>query len=451
MKKKRAILINPPIHDVITNLFVQHPYGLLKISAYLKSTGYDVSWIDCMEECYYPEYSDNPFFLNSTPPVRDTRLCGYSRSGTGKKRYHLGLPYSHIPEQLKQIGRPDEIYVGSSLTYYYEGVHEAIHFCKKTYPDVPVLMGGIYPTICPGHAGTSEADTVVAGELEPATNLTPDTSLLKKDKADYVVIKTTRGCPRRCSYCAVPFIDGRTIRHRDIPDVMKEIELRIRTGYKRLIFWESNILSDAPDYLELLLDEMIRKKLHIPIEFPEGLDGRLLYPRLVEKLKAAGLKWVFLSLESRDRELQKRFHKNLSLPAFKNSVEMFRRYGYCSAKRHNYYTDRGISVFILIGLPGQSLESILLTILDVWRSGCRPLLMAFTPIPGTEEYNNLPPRLKNKKLEDLLPRLWPCSTRNLPAEDLDELMHFNYIYCSFEQIRDLQPRTRIDKMLKTLP
>ena len=65
------------------------------------------------------------------------------------------------------MGRPDLILVTSLMTYWYPGVQETIQELKSRLPDVPVVLGGVYASLCFDHAKQhSGADRVVRGPGE---------------------------------------------------------------------------------------------------------------------------------------------------------------------------------------------------------------------------------------------------------------------------------------------
>ena len=65
------------------------------------------------------------------------------------------------------MSRPDLILVTSMMTYWYPGVQETIKILRQHWPDVPLVLGGIYATLCHEHARlTSGADLVFKGPVE---------------------------------------------------------------------------------------------------------------------------------------------------------------------------------------------------------------------------------------------------------------------------------------------
>ncbi len=112
------------------------------------------------------------------------------------------------------------------MTYWYPGVAVAIRLAREHFPGVPVILGGIYATLCPEHAREhSGADRVVAGPgeaaigplLEEITGWSPPGAIVPDlddldsrpypaldllEHPSYIPILTSRGCPLDCSYCA---------------------------------------------------------------------------------------------------------------------------------------------------------------------------------------------------------------------------------------------------------
>lgn len=114
---------------------------------------------------------------------------------------------------------------------------------------VPVVMGGIHPSVMPDEA-SAHADAIVRGEAEPiwqeiiqdfAGNRLksryenfgladlekmplPRRDLLKGERYLTInVVQTARGCPNGCSFCSVSAIFGKRYRFRPIPEVIEEI------------------------------------------------------------------------------------------------------------------------------------------------------------------------------------------------------------------------------------
>jgi hypothetical protein len=59
---------------------------------------------------------------------------------------------------LRNGPRPDIILITTMMTYWYPGAFDAIATLKKVFPGVPIVLGGLYATLCPEHADHSGAD-----------------------------------------------------------------------------------------------------------------------------------------------------------------------------------------------------------------------------------------------------------------------------------------------------
>jgi len=161
---------------------------------------------------------------------------------------------------------------------------------------VPVIMGGYHPTVLPDEA-LEHADSVCIGEAEtlwPAivndamagrlqtryradgfpcleNRPRPRRDLLRIPRAkrfehiNLYFLQTTRGCPFRCSFCAVTSVLGGKLRHRPVSEVEAEIESlgirRLQRGQKRdrfhdiVFFTDDNIVghrSYAKDLLRMV-------------------------------------------------------------------------------------------------------------------------------------------------------------------------------------------------------
>jgi ribosomal protein S12 methylthiotransferase len=82
----------------------------------------------------------------------------------------------------------------------------------------------------------------------------------------YAYVKIAEGCDNACSYCLIPKIRGR-FRHREMADILKEVELLVKRGVKEVIF----IAEDTAAYPNLA--QLLRQTAKI-----DGLKWlRLLY------------------------------------------------------------------------------------------------------------------------------------------------------------------------------
>lgn len=420
---KRILLINPPredafpehptIREEVLDEFVtmaNQPIALLKIGTFLKQQGNSVEMIDCAQEV---NYSEPASILRKS--FVEYRSAGFK---SRKRVFHLGMTYSEFAEQLKSRQTPDEIWISSCMTYHYKTTHKIINICKKIFPQTKVLLGGIYPTLCPEKAKESMADEIITGEIAEAKFQKADISLLPYTP-EYAIIKITKGCPNNCSYCAVHLLEGNKMCFRETDSVFEEImEKYYKYGIKKFVFWESNLLVNSKNYFEVILDKIIEQGMDIKISTPEGLAPDLLNRNLIKKMLKAGFyeEMIYLPLESIDEEMNKRFHRRLSLPHVQNAIN------YLLEEGHH---PRLIGIFILMGFPEQPIHAVARGICFAWQNGVLPIMMPFTPIPGTEEYTRYQDLITHKDLSELHPLLFPFADKGISYEEMEELYSFS--------------------------
>ena len=177
---------------------------------------------------------------------------------------------------------PDIIFITSVFTYWSQYVIDCSLFFKEKYPDIPIVIGGVYASLLPNHCKeNTKCDYIIKGPIPEVEEFLPDYDLVD---IDYQIIHTTRGCPRRCKYCGVYDIE---------PHWVSKYSIKKEVLKKKIIFYDNNLL--ANEYIEFILDELIELKKDKKINYVEtqcGVDGRILRkkPFLGFKLFKAGFK-----------------------------------------------------------------------------------------------------------------------------------------------------------------
>lgn len=205
-----------------------------------------------------------PDYYTRFPPLGLMKLASYHRSrGNEVKLVGGTVENSNF--------YPDRIEVTSLFTYAWKPVHRAIEFYHKRYPDTKIRVGGIYASLMPRHIKASFPFVDVhfglfdkAESYLPAYDILLDTEKWKD--WDSSILFTSRGCIRRCPFCAVPKIEGK------MRPVIDDVEKYIFDGHKKVIIWDNNFLA-SPDCKKVLKK---LKELGLKIDFNQGLDARLI-------------------------------------------------------------------------------------------------------------------------------------------------------------------------------
>jgi len=171
MKKNfNLLLINPWIYDFTAYDFWSKPLGLLYVASVLREQGYEISYIDCMDR-----YNQEVLKLqNREFPKKDEFGRGSFYKELIKKpailkdiprRYsRYGITEEIFLNKLKKLTPPQAVLITSIMTYWYPGVFRVIEKIKEVFPGIPIILGGVYATLCFEHASKfSGADYIVKG------------------------------------------------------------------------------------------------------------------------------------------------------------------------------------------------------------------------------------------------------------------------------------------------
>ncbi|MBL7218257.1 MAG: radical SAM protein [Desulfobacteraceae bacterium] len=397
--KPTLILINPWIYDFAAYDLWSKPLGLLYLAGWLRECGFDIHLIDCLD-VHHPGMSENS---SLTPPKR--RLYGTGKFWREVVPKPLPLqdiprPYSRyglLPEifeqELRKTRNPSAILITSLMTYWYPGVRQAVSLAKKVHPGVPIILGGIYASLCRDHAlMSSGADSVVSGHGSasllraldengihiPTTSsdvgrLTyPAFDLLTR--IDYVCVMTSSGCPYRCQYCASHFLQPNLTR-REPDEVLEEIIFWHKaSAVKDFAFYDDALLVESGNHAGLLLEGLARLGVKLRFHTPNALHVREITGEIAKLMHKTGFQTIRLGLETSDISLHGDLDKKLSKGDFERAIHNLINAG---------FNTKEIGAYILIGLPGQTVDSVIETINFVGANGAIPYLSEYSPIPHT--------------------------------------------------------------------
>jgi len=433
----RALLVNPWIYDFACFDLFSKPIGFLKIARILQDLGFKLDYIDCLDRLhpamrrfkskdqlfgcgnYYSEIVQKPSIFKGVPRYY--------------KRY--GMPPSIFKKLLQRFKRPDVILVTSGMTYWYKGVFEAIDTLKSAFKGVPIILGGVYASLCFGHTRKfSGADFVVKGNriegfLAILNMIFGKDFSLKQDyhkvfplyelypRLNYVSLRSSSGCPFRCSYCGWYLLDDGFYR---LP--CEEVIHQIRYFYRRFkvknfAFYDDALLYQPQEHIKPLLRLIIKSKLNLNFHTPNGLNAVFIDKELALLLKRAGFTQVRLGLETASPQLQIATGGKIDNVTIKRAIMFLKEAGFAAGE---------IAVYLLIGLVNQTFEQIQESILFAHSLGVKVYLEEYSPIPGTLDYQ-----------------------RAGLSENLDPLWHNNSVfplykgidnYLSLQRLKDLNHR-----------
>lgn len=439
---KNILLINPWIYDFAAYDFWLKPLGLLYIGSLLRQNNHKIHFIDCLDP-YNPAMQS----ISGKKPVRHAYGNGKFFRQIIEKPVNLqfvsrnycryGINPDIFRRELESLRDIDVVLITSLMTYWYPGVVEAIKITKEVLPDVPVVLGGKYPTLCYDHAVRySGADYVISGPgekqifqlmddlfsepqlYEPDIN-DPDTlpypAFDSTGKLDQVPLLTSRGCPFRCSYCASHIFYDK-FRRRDPLKVADEIEYWHKDfNINNFSFYDDALLVKPSEMIIVLLKEVQKRNLSCNFHCPNGLHLREINRDMSRLLFDSGFKTIRFGFETSDFDRQMQTGGKVKNEELNNAVYHLKNAGYNS---------NDIGIYLLCGLPGQKASEVRKSIDFVWECGAKPVLAEYSPIPGTKMWSDAvalsPFDIQGEPLYHNN-SLLPCRNDDFTVEDYEEL------------------------------
>ncbi len=397
-----VLLVNPWIHDFAAYDFWAKPLGLLQLGALLRQWGIRVSYRDCLDR-----------FHPTAPPARTDGRFGrgpYLKSQISKPSGLEDVPrrfsrYGIFPEwfreDLSRLFPPDLILVTSVMTYWWTGVRETIQVLKEAFPSTPVMLGGIYATLCLEHARLhSGADRVLPGpggrhalnlaekltgrsaaSLQSESRFDPDAldtwpppAFDLQHKRSYVCLLTAVGCPFTCPYCACHLLAPKRMR-RSPEAVVEEVRhWHQACGVSDFALYDDAFLVDAKTHAIPILQRTIAMGLPIRFHTPNALHIREITPQIARLLKSAGFETLRLGLETAIPKARERLDHKTTLEEFSQAVAYLLEAGFHGNQ---------VGAYLLAGLPGQDFASVEASIKTVKACGVRPIPAYYSPVPHT--------------------------------------------------------------------
>ena len=355
----KILLINPETSPPLPNDEASSPMGVLWIGSYAEQNGHDAVIVSAHDQ---PDYLDL-----IKKEMKDSIFAG------------LSVMTAQIPQAL-DISR----------------------FIRDNDPDLPIVWGGIHPTLLPEQTCKNNlVDIAAVGEgeeisldlikhFEGKMDIKDVDGIYKFDRKenkilatkprkafnmdalgsvnwnllDKVILKNLskasegfpvnigRGCPHRCTFCINTAL-GKGWRVRGIDNVLKDLEDVKAMGVENIKFRDENFYVN-PARVEKILDGMIEREFN----FKWFANIRADYLRndrvnidLVRKSKKAGWKYASMGLESGSQRVLDILKKDITLEDSIHAAEVFNEVG-------------GITpcFSFMIGIPGETKEDILMTV-----------------------------------------------------------------------------------------
>ncbi|MBO5373608.1 MAG: tRNA (N(6)-L-threonylcarbamoyladenosine(37)-C(2))-methylthiotransferase MtaB [Lachnospiraceae bacterium] len=255
---------------------------------------------------------------------------------------------------------------------------QMLHRAKKLNPNSIVVAAGCYVQTKTSEAKLDEAiDIIIGNNKKHELISTIEAYEQSKKKTEAVIkinhrqeyealhvsktaehtrafIKVQDGCNQFCSYCIIPYARGR-VRSRLLSEVIEEIEILAKNGYKEVVLTGIHLSSYGVDTGENLL-HLIEETAKI-----EGIKRiRLgsLEPRIVTEEFAEALSAIdkicphfHLSLQSGCDATLERMNRRYNTEEYAKGCEILRK----------YFEHPAITTDVIVGFPGETEEEFEIT------------------------------------------------------------------------------------------
>ena len=314
---------------------------------------------------------------------------------TFHRYYHFGKSFEEIEEEIALL-KPDIVGISSLFTPYFREALEVAARVKKASNAI-VVMGGSHASAVPESLlASAHVDYVIRGEgerpfveflrclknhkpVETVANLAykrhgefvlnpieenfPIEDLPMPDLSDFTPASytlagkpltfmiTSRSCPHKCSFCSVHTTFGTDYRRRSLEQVLEEIELRYRQGYRVIDFEDDNLTYYKQTFKELCR-RLIARFPNREMEFVamNGISYLSLDDELLELMRQAGFSHLNLALVSSDKTVRETTKRPHTLEAYLRVVHKAAALGF------------KIVSYQILGLPNESLDSMIQTL-----------------------------------------------------------------------------------------
>jgi len=414
-----VLLIQPPIEDFYLTAKRTLPYGLACIAAVLRKNGFSVDIIDALA---------TPKTRAREHPAEMTFLAPYfgradqSPFGLFHQYRHFGFSYQHIARLAKGSGAA-LIGISSLFTAYSPSALETAAAVKKACPNAVVVLGGHHPTALPedvlqhravdfvlrgdGEVGMPMLAKAIirGGSLEAIPGLVqrnPNGELRKTppavvedlsqmpipafDLIDWrhyqrkggasLSLAAGRGCPLRCTYCAVNTATYHGFRQKPVAAVMAELEAahaQMPLGF--IDFEDEHLSADREWFMALLKAIEDRFGQHKPeLRAMNGLYAPSLDHTLVKQMARSGFKTLNLALITTDPSQLKRFGRPDVSREIDRTLALAARFGLNSV------------AYIMVAGPHQDPRTAVKDLLFLARRPVLAGVSVFYPAPGSADY-----------------------------------------------------------------
>lgn len=176
--------------------------------------------------------------------------------------------YQYVRGKVSPDIKPDIMLMSCIFSYHSKKYENTINYYRKLFPGVPMVVGGVFPTLNPKwfsnrwgkFLSDGELEVTVSSGLHPALeNIAPkyNVKIKSEDKHPYdrdkIVLYSSRGCTNNCGYCAVPRLEGAMKSFKSIQRTLNAGRNEIPDA-KSVVLYDNNFTEH--EYFDNIVDEL---------------------------------------------------------------------------------------------------------------------------------------------------------------------------------------------------
>ena len=281
-----------------------------------------------------------PAYQNKYPPLGLMKISTYHKLRGDCVDFFKGCS-----EKLRNK-KWDRIYISSLFTFYWSQTVKTIEFYKNSVKSpAHVIVGGVMASLMTEELKKETGVTVVTGLLDKpgalgfsdkliVDHLVPDYSILEETDYKYPVSNayfgyTTRGCPNRCGFCAVPILEPVFQNYSPLREQVEGIA-GAHGEQKDLVLLDNNVLRS--DKFDRIIDDILslgfKKGARFNgrlrhVDFNQGIDARLLNQKKAKRLSEIALHSIRFAFDT--PSVKKKYERAVELAA-KNEIRRIGTY-----------------------------------------------------------------------------------------------------------------------------
>ena len=325
-----------------------------------------------------------PMGYNRLPNQPPTGLGYVAESLEGAVDYDvldmaLGYTGDDLLRRIERF-RPDIVGV-SMMTFGYRRAYDLFARIRREHPSLPIAVGGAHMSTfrrqavadCPAidygfvlEGETSFRDLCLGADLDAVSGLlfrragdiveVPPAGDQRLDEVPfprygrfelsrYVVkrmnIVTSRGCPHRCTFCAVEAAIGKRFRPRSPEAIVAEIGYWHDRGYRDFGIADDNF-SLLPERVDALCALLEQRRFDITLECSNGLRADSVDERLLRRMRGVGFDTVAFGVEAGNDRVLRVLRKGESIAEIEDAIRISCALGF------------NVILFFLVGSPTET-------------------------------------------------------------------------------------------------